>query len=130
MTLQRPLLTLAAVLECLAGAALVLLPGVTIGLLLGVEPHNDGLMIARVGGVALFALGIACWWARADAGGAALNGTLNAIGLYNTGAGILLVVYAATGNAGGLITLLAGVLHLGLAAAFAVSRWQSRNKGP
>jgi hypothetical protein len=125
MKMQRPLLTIAALLECLAGVGLIWLPGPTISLLLGVEPHNDGLMIARIGGVALFALGIACWGARADTGGAAVNGTLNAIGVYNAGAGLLLTIFAVTGKADGSVTLLAGVLHLGLAAGFAVSRWQS-----
>jgi hypothetical protein len=125
MAMQRPLLTIAAVLECLAGAGLVFLPSLTISLLLGVEAHADGLMIARVAGVALAALGIACWWARADVGGAAVTGTLNAITLYNAGVGLLLVWFATSGTAGGLITLLVGVLHLGLAAAFAVARWQS-----
>ena len=125
MTLQRSLLAIAAVLECLAGAALVLLPGMTIGLLLGVESHNDGLMIARIAGVALFALGIACWWARTDAGGAALAGTLNAITIYNGGGGLLLLVSATTGRTGGVVTLLAGALHLGLAAAFVIARWRS-----
>jgi hypothetical protein len=123
--MQRTLLTIAAALECAAGAALVFLPALTISLLLGVESHVDGLMVARVGGVAIFALGIACWWARRDAGGAALTGTLNAITIYNWGAGLLLLVFAATGTAGGVVTALTGVLHLGLAVAFAVARWRS-----
>jgi hypothetical protein len=122
MAMQRALLTIAAVLEVLAGAALIVVPALTISLLLGSEPHSDGSMIGRIAGAALLALGIACWWARADAGGAARNGTLNAITLYNAGAGLLLVVFAATGKAGGLVTGLAGILHCGLAAAFVISR--------
>ncbi len=125
VAMQRSLLTIAAVLECLAGVALILLPGLTIPLLLGAQPHSDGLMIGRIAGVALLSLGIACWWARRDAGGAARTGTLNAITLYNTGAGLLLVVFAATGRPGGWVAGIAGVLHLGLAAAFAASQWQS-----
>jgi hypothetical protein len=125
MAMQRPLLTIAAVLEVLAGAALILVPALTLSLLLGAEPHSDGLMIGRIAGTALLSLGIACWWARADAGGAARNGTLNAITLYNAGAGLFLVVFAATGKAGGVVTGSAGILHCGLAAAFVVSQWQS-----
>jgi hypothetical protein len=120
-TMQRPLLMIAAVLECLAGVALLLVPRMTIVLLLGVEPHGDGLMIGRVGGIALLSLGIACWRSRAEPGGAARTGTLHAIALYNAGAGVLFVVFAATGQAGGPVTWAAGILHLGLGAAFTAS---------
>ena len=128
--MQRPLLAIAAVLEGLTGVALVLLPGFAISLLLGTAPHSDGLMIGRVGGVALLRLGIACWWARTESGGAARTGTLNAITLYNAGAGLLLVVFAATGTAGSRVAGIAGVVHLVLAAAFAASRWQSASVVP
>jgi hypothetical protein len=86
--------------------------------------------MGRISGTALLCLGIACWWARADAGGAARNGTLKAITLYNAGAGLLLVAFAATGKAGGLVTGSAGILHCGLAAAFVVSQWRSARIAP
>jgi hypothetical protein len=53
-------------------------------------------------------------------------GTLRAITLYNAGAGLLLVVFAATGEAGGPVVWTVGVLHLGFAAAFAAC---SRHSG-
>jgi len=121
MTLRGRLLTVAGVLECLVGLALVLSPRITTALLLGAEPDSVGVMIGRVAGAALLSLGIACWGARADAGGAARIGTLRAITLYNAGAGLLLVVFAATGKAGGPVVWIAGVFHLGFAAAFAAS---------
>ena len=49
-------------------------------------------------------------------------GTLRAITLYNAGAGLLLVLFAATGKAGGPVVWAVGVLHLGFAAAFGLSR--------
>jgi hypothetical protein len=115
-------LTLAAVLEGFAGLAFILAPGPTAGLLVGVEPDSVALMIGRVAGVALFSLGIACWGASTDVGGAARTGTQNAITLYNAGAGLLLVAFAATGEAGGLVVWIGGILHLALAAAFVVAR--------
>ncbi len=121
MPSARQLLTVAAVVEWLAGGALVLAPGATVGVLLGVELDRAGVMIGRVAGVALLALGTACWGARTDAGGAARLGTLTAITLYNAGTGLLLTIFAATGEAYGPIVWSAGVLHLGLAAAFAGS---------
>ena len=89
--MQGRLLTISGVLECLTGLAFLLSPGGTIAFLLGAEPGSVGLMIGRVAGVALLSLGIACWGARKDAGGAARMGTLRAITLYNAGAGLLLV---------------------------------------
>jgi len=126
--LPKQLLTIATGAECLAGLAFMLAPGLTIALLFGVEPQSEGLMIGRIAGVALLSLGIACWGASADAGGAARTGTLRAITLYNLGAGLFLVVFAASGRAGGLAVWIAGILHLGLGAAFAVSMRSVRNE--
>ena len=48
---QRRLLTVAGVLECLTGLAFLLPPGITIAFLIGAEPGSVGLMIGRVAGV-------------------------------------------------------------------------------
>jgi hypothetical protein len=121
MTVQRQLLALAAALECLTGVAAIVIPGIVIALLLGVEPSSAALMTGRLLGVALLSLGVACWYATTDKGGSARTGTLRAITLYNAGVGLLLVVFAATGMATGLLAWIAGILHLGLAVAFAAS---------
>jgi hypothetical protein len=78
-------------------------------------------MIGRVTGVALAALGVSCWGATADTGGPARSGTLGAITLYNAGAGLCFVLFGATRKARGPVVWGAGVLHLGLAGALAVS---------
>jgi hypothetical protein len=125
MTVQGRLLMVAAIAESLVGLAFLLAPGITTALLLGAEPDSAGLMIGRVAGVALLSLGIACWGSRAGAGGAARVGTLRAITLYNAGAGLLLVIFAVTGKAGGAVVWTVGVLHMGFAAAFAASQRQT-----
>jgi hypothetical protein len=119
-------LAIAAALESLTGVAIILIPGVVIALLLGVEASSVGLMIGRLLGVALLSLGVACWGARTDVGGSAQTATLRAITLYNAGVGVSLVVFAATGMASALLAWLVGILHLGLALAFALSL-RSRN---
>jgi hypothetical protein len=124
MQMQRMLLSIAAVAETLAGLALVLMPDVTIRLLLGGQTDGVGLMIGRVTGVLMLALGVACWGARADLGGAARAGTIRAITLYNAGAGILLVLFAVTGEASGLVVWCVGLLHLALAVGFLVAQRQ------
>jgi hypothetical protein len=128
MPSQRQLLTIAAAVEGLVGLALLLAPDATSVLLLGAEPDRVGLMLGRVGGVALMALGMACWGARTDSASAARLGTLLAITFYNTGAGLLLVAAAATGKFGGMVVWSAGVLHLGLAAGFVASLWRLREQ--
>ena len=119
--MQNNLLTIAAILECMAGLAFLLAPGACFSLLLGAQLDASGVLIGRIAGVALFALGIACGGARPDAGGAARSGTLKAITLYNAGVGLVLVVSGATGTAGGMVLWVAGAMHLGLAVAFLAS---------
>ena len=121
MPTQRQLLTFAAAFESLTGLALILAPKATAVFILGAEPNVVGKMLRRVCGVALVALGIACWGARNDSGSAAQSGTLKAITFYNAGVGLLLVLFAAIGKTGGIVLWSAGVLHLALAAAFAIS---------
>ena len=121
MPTQRQLLTFAAAFESLTGLALILAPKTTAVFILGAEPNVVGKMLRRVCGVALVALGIACWGARTDSESAARSGTLKAITFYNAGVGLLLVLFAAIGKTGGIVLWSAGVLHLALAAAFAIS---------
>jgi hypothetical protein len=121
VTAQKKLLGIAALIECLTGVAIILVPGIVIALLLGVEANSAALMIARVFGVALLSIGVSCWGATTDGGGPARAGTLKAITLYNAGVGLSLVTYASTGMAHGWLVWIAGALHLGLAAAFAAT---------
>jgi len=121
MPTQRQLLTFAAAFESLTGLALILAPKATAVFILGAEPNVAGKLLRRVCGVVLVALGIACWGARTDSESAARSGTLKAITFYNAGVGLLLVLFAAIGKTGGIVLWSAGVLHLALAAAFAIS---------
>jgi hypothetical protein len=61
---MRRVLVLAAVSEVATGAGLLILPTLIVRLLLGVEPAGMAVVIARVTGIALVALGIACWPGR------------------------------------------------------------------
>jgi len=121
MPTQRQLLTFAAAFESLTGLALILAPKATAVFILGAEPNVVGKLLRRVCGVALVALGIACWGARTDSESAVRSGTLKTITFYNAGVGLLLVLFAAIGKTGGIVLWSAGVLHLALAAAFAIS---------
>jgi len=63
MAMNWPL-ALAAVLEAITGLALIILPSICGKLLLGAEISGPGLIVGRVAGFALLALGVACWPVR------------------------------------------------------------------
>jgi hypothetical protein len=118
METERRLLIAAAVVECLAGTTFLLFPAVAVTLLLDAEAGSAGVMIARVAGVALFALGVACAGAATEIARPARTWAVMAITIYNAGAGLLLVAFAVRGMAYGPVVWIAGILHLGLASAF------------
>jgi hypothetical protein len=95
MKSTRWLLTLIALGEAGTGIALLLAPSLVIWALLGVrDPGFDTLVVARVCGAGLAALGIACWFARSARDGSALRGLLLGLVVYNIG------VAAVLGHAG------------------------------
>jgi hypothetical protein len=58
---MKPLLTFIALAEAATGAALLAVPSVVGQLLFGAELTGVAVPVARVLGIALFALGIGCW---------------------------------------------------------------------
>ncbi len=76
-----------ALIEVGAGLSLVSVPALVIWLLLGVrEPSPEALVVGRVGGAGLLAIGVACWLARDDRGSRSQHGLLWAMLVYNVGA--------------------------------------------
>jgi len=83
---MKNLLTFTAITEFITGLLLVVLPSQVTTLLLGSTIDSPvALTIARVAGVALMALGIACWIARKDNQSSAVKGLLTGLIVYNTG---------------------------------------------
>jgi hypothetical protein len=72
---MKRVLALAAVGEAGTGLALLIVPSLVARLLLGDELTGIALPVARVAGIALISLGLACWprsergWPGSDAGG-------------------------------------------------------------
>jgi hypothetical protein len=58
---MKKLLTVAAVTEAATGVALIVVPSLVGRLLLGAELAGVAIPVARVLGIALIALGVACW---------------------------------------------------------------------
>jgi len=97
---MKNLLTLEAVIEAGVGLGMVVLPSLLATLLLGSSLAAPvALTVARVAGVALLAIGIACWLARHDGQSRAARGLLGALVVYNAG---VFMVLAYAGIALGL----------------------------
>ena len=94
-----------ALIEVGAGLALLVVPSVPLALLLGVSVAvPEALLVSRVTGGALLAIGVASWLARDDRQGPAQRGLLIGLLIYD-GVAAALLGYAglATGMAGPLL---------------------------
>ena len=95
----RTLLAVTAVVEGATGLVLLALPSRLATLLLGAPLDTPAeLTLARVAGVALVALGVACWLARHDGQSRAARGLVWGMFSYNAGVAIVFA-WAALGLA-------------------------------
>jgi len=89
----KPLLSTMGAGEAAVGLVLAAAPSLLVELLLGAAPGTAaGVTVSRVAGVAIFALGVACWLAREDGAGRAAKGLVAAMLLYNLGLAAILVL--------------------------------------
>jgi hypothetical protein len=94
---MKNLLIVTAAIEAATGILLVAIPSPVIIFLLGSMPDSPVLFtVTRVAGVALLAIGVACWFASRNAESRATRGMVSAIALYNAGIAAVLV-YGAIG---------------------------------
>jgi hypothetical protein len=116
------LLAIGAALEIPVGLALLAVPSPLSSLLLGATLSGAGLVVARLAGGGLLALGIACWFARATPIGRAGIGVAVALLIYNVVACVTLFL-AAGGNALTMsVAVLHGLIAIALLAALATRR--------
>jgi hypothetical protein len=114
---MKKLLIVSAWVEAATGAALMISPAPVLMLLVGVGlDTTGGLMIARIAGAALMALGLGCWLARNDAGSHAAHGLVSAMLLYNVAAFMVLVHAGLALKLSAVGLWPAVLLHLALAA--------------
>lgn len=109
------ILGLFACLECATGLGLLLMPGIVLDLLFGQTlPAPETLLLARLGGAALVALGAASWGARSFEKSPAGLGLLIGVTLYN-GCAAAVLAYAAVGlNMQGVLIWPAVLSHAAL----------------
>jgi len=94
---MNKLLTITALIEAGTGLLLVTIPSMICSLCLGSSLNTDvGVVVGRVAGVAIFALAIACWFARSEVQKDSAKGMVTALVVHN--AGILAIfLYAGIG---------------------------------
>src|SRR6476620_1224088 len=94
---MKTLLIVTAMVELGAGFALLSCPSAVAALLLGAPLEAPAaLTVARVGGAALIALGVACWLARGDTQSRAARGLVSAMLVYDVAA-VSVLAYAGIG---------------------------------
>jgi hypothetical protein len=103
---MRRVLALAAAGEIATGLALLLVPSLVGRLLLGEDLTGIAIPVARVAGIALIALGVACW------PGTPLVGML----IYSAAVSLYLAYVGYAGGHGGVLLWPAVALHVALTA--------------
>lgn len=117
------LLGVGALLEIPFGLGLIAIPSALTALILGAPLVGVGLIVARLAGGGLLALGIACWFARPTPASHPSVGVAIGLLIYNVVACVTLVL-ALPGIGNQALALGAAVLHgllgAGLAGALVV----------
>jgi hypothetical protein len=118
------LLLVTAFIEVGTGLALLVLPAVPFALLLGISvAAPEALLVGRVAGAALLAIGVSCWLARGDRRGPAQLGLLTGVLLYDGAAAALLGYAGLVLGMAGIALWPAVVLHTALAVWCALCLW-------
>ncbi len=114
---MKSLFIVTAAAETATGMALMALPSWVASILLGESLDTPAaLVVARMTGAALLALGVACWLARNDGKSRAAMGLLSAMLFYNVAA-VTVLAYAGIGaGLTGIGLWPAVLLHAALAA--------------
>ncbi len=109
------LLSVTGALEATTGLGLLVAPSVVVELLLGAAPDTTAVTVSRVAGVALLALGVACWLARDEAACRAAKALAAALLLYNIGVVVVLAFAWASPTPVGIAFWPVVLAHTGLA---------------
>lgn len=115
------ILTLAAIVEIGTGLAVIVMPGVVVAWLLGAEIAGVGAPLARCFGIALIALGLACW---PSAQGGLDSPALRAMLFYNPLIALFLAYLGTAGQLAGPLLWPAVGLH-GVLTLLLVRAWSA-----
>ena len=123
----KKLLGLAAALEGATGLVLMIYPALVAYMLFGEDVAGAGEALSRVAGIALLALGVACWLDR-GAGNASARST-GAMLTYSLLVTIYLVYLGVVGRLAGILLWPAVVVHA-VWIFLVVAAWRHEQQGP
>lgn len=126
---MKPLLTVTAVGEAVTGFLLLVYPPIVVRLLLGAEIAGVGVVMSRVAGAALLAIGVACWVARSDPRRPTMPGLVTGVLVYDIAAAALLAHAGLFLDMAGIALWPAIVLHATLAFWCVVCLWHRPRVG-
>jgi hypothetical protein len=113
---RKLLLLITALVEAATGLGLLFVPAAVIAVLLGLEHAAvEALLIGRIAGAALLAIGVASWIARTDVPTPTQFGLLTGILVYNVAASLLLAFAGTILKMNGVLLWPAVALHAILA---------------
>jgi len=113
---MKRFLTLTAIIEAATGLGLIVVPAMVVRLLLGGEISGASIPLGRVAGVALLALGVACWFASYEVQNRAARGVASAMMLYNVGVILVLGAAGLQSRPVGIALWPAVILHAAMSA--------------
>ena len=121
----RKILAFSAVVEVGTGLVLMIDPAIVVTLLLGTEVSGAGTLLARCFGIALLALGLACWPSRqlAESSSPAFRAML----IYNVLISLYLAYLRTVGHLGGSL-LSPGVGLDAIVALLLVWTWRDERR--
>ena len=121
----RKILGFAAVVEVGTGLALMIDPAIVVALLLGADVSDMGTQLGRCFGIALLALGLACWPSRqrAESGSPAFRAML----IYNAVIALYLAYLGTVRHLGGLL-LWPGVALHAVVALLLIWTWRNERR--
>jgi len=115
--MTRYLLILTALAEAATGVAMLAAPVALVSLLLGASLDSTGAVtVARVTGVAMISLAIACWLTRDEGRTRAGRAVITAMLLYNVAVAAILINGKLALDLNGIALWPAALAHVALAA--------------
>ena len=117
---MKKLLAFAAIAEAATGMALMVVPSLVARLLFGADIAGASVVMSRITGIALIALGVGCW-----PGSTALCGMLT----YSALAMLYLAYLGVTGEWVGVLLWPAVILHVILTALLARAWFKPQENG-
>ena len=121
LVIAKKLVIVSAAIEAATGMALVAVPDLVAAILLGVALPGSGIAVARLTGIALLCLAVACW----PRGESATASAIAALFLYNLFAAIYLAYLRVGGGYVGYLLWPACALHALLALLLVRSAYAS-----